>query len=351
MVNSQFIEYLFFFITLGAVSFFTWQMFAPFVSALSLSAIIVVICYPLYKFILQYIARGKKSLAAFLATIVVFLAIVTPVSLMSSLLVHEIVSFYRSFDNSGQLEVDTLLQGIETTIQTYIPGFDINVSEQLRQSMSWFAGSLGTIFTGTISVVFTFLIAMFGSFYLFRDGDRLVAWLISVSPLKDTEDQIILDRITKSVRSVVTGTVLVAIIQGILAAIGFALFGVNQAILWGTVAALGALLPGIGTLGIMVPAVLYLLYMGQIFGAVGLSIWAIATVIVVDNILSPYLMSRGNNLHPFIILLSVLGGVTIFGPIGFIVGPVMVSLFMVLLELYSLYVSDPRHTLSKGRKK
>jgi predicted PurR-regulated permease PerM len=349
MVHSRVIEYLFFFIALGVAGLLLWQMFAPFITALALAAIIVVICNPLYRFIGNYITRGNKTLAALLSTVFVFVAVVTPISLVSSLLVHEIVSFYRALDTTGTLEIDTMFNGIETSIKEYIPGFDINLSEQIRQSVSWFASNIGTIFSGTVSVVFTFLIAMFGSFYLFRDGEKLVHWLISVSPLKDAEDRVILERITKSIRSVATGTVLVAILQGFLAAFGFALFGIDRAVLWGTVAALGALLPGVGTAGIMVPAVAYLFYTGAIFNAIGLTVWAIATIVIVDNILSPYLMSRGSNLHPFIILLSVLGGISLFGPIGFIIGPVMVSLFMVLLELYSIYVSDSPKALTKRK--
>jgi predicted PurR-regulated permease PerM len=148
---------------------------------------------------------------------------------------------------------------------------------------------------------------------------------------------------------VATGTVLVAILQGLLAGIGFAIFGIPRPILWGTIGALGALLPGLGTITIMVPGVLYLLYLGNITAAVGLMIWAAVCIVVVDNFISPYLMSRGNNLHPFVVLLSVLGGIALFGPIGFIIGPVMISLFLVLLELYGQYMSDDG--ISTKRKK
>jgi predicted PurR-regulated permease PerM len=233
-----------------------------------------------------------------------------------------------------------MLSGVETAVQAYVPDFEINLSDQIRQSASWFAGNIGTLFTGTLSVVVTFLIAMLGSFYLFKDGERLVSWLVKVSPLKDAEDKIILERIARSIRSVATGTVLVAILQGLLAGVGFAIFGIPRPILWGTIGALGALLPGLGTITIMVPGVLYLLYLGNITAAVGLMIWAAVCIVVVDNFISPYLMSRGNNLHPFVVLLSVLGGIALFGPIGFIIGPVMISLFLVLLELYGQYMSD-----------
>lgn len=340
MHHSRMIEFAFFFGALGIVGFLVWEIFAPFITALALSAIIVVICYPLYDFFLKYFSRRNRSIAALLTTIVVFCVIVTPIFLISTILVNESVSFYKSLEVGTQLPIDASLSGIEQILQSYIPGFDLNLSDQLKQSVQWFTQNIGTIFVGTVSVIFTFLIAMLGSFYLFRDGRRLVDWIISISPLKDTEDRAIFDRVARSVRSVVTGTVLLSIIQGVTSAIGFGIFGIDRPILWGCVAALGGLLPGVGTAGIMVPAVGYLFYTGAIGNGIGLLIWAVIAIIVVDNIIGPYLMGRGNNLHPFIILVSVLGGVSLFGPIGFILGPVCISLFMVLLELYGVYMND-----------
>ena len=89
----------------------------------------------------------------------------------------------------------------------------------------------------------------------------------------------------------------------------------------------------------MIPAVGYLFFLGEPVNAVGLLIWGVIAIGVVDNFIGPYLMSRGNNLHPFVILIAVLGGISLFGPIGFIIGPVFISLFMVLLEIYNSYFS------------
>lgn len=351
MKHSRFIEFTFFYGALAIVGYLVWQVFAPFITALALAGIIVVICYPLYEFILKYLSRKNRSIAAFLTTVIVFCVVVTPVLLISSLLVNEFLMFYRILDVGAQLPVDTLFSGIEQKVQLYIPGFEINFSEQLRLSIKWFTTNIGTIFAGTVSVIFTFLIAILGSFYLFRDGKRLIEWFLSVSPLKDAEDLAILDRVAKSVRSVATGTVFVSIIQGVVAATGFSIFGIHQAIMWGSVAAIGALLPGVGTAGIMVPAVIYLFYTSTLGNAIGLMVWALLAIVIIDNMVGPYLMGRGNNLHPFIILVSVLGGLTLFGPLGFILGPVCISLFMVLLELYGVYMNDSTKDDPKYKRK
>ena len=162
--------------------------------------------------------------------------------------------------------------------------------------------------------------------------------LIKASPLPDHEDQEILGRLARAIRSVATGTLFVALIQGTLVAIGLSVAGVDRAILLGALAAIGAMIPGVGTGLVMVPIVVILFLTGSIIPAVGLALWGVLIVGMVDNIIGPYLMSRGNNMHPFIILIAVLGGLSLFGPIGFLVGPVVVTLFLVLLEIYNQYI-------------
>lgn len=327
-------EYIFFFGLLIIVGYIAWSMIFPFVAALLLASIIVILCYPVFEFVLRFTPRKSRSFAAFISTAIAFLAIVIPVFFLSTLLVNEFVSFYQSLDSGSDLAVDAFFTEIEQTVQSYIPAFELNITEQLKQSGEWLARNIGAIFAGTVSVIFIFLIALLGSFYLFRDGKRFLEWLVNVSPLSDVEDKLILERVGRAIRSVATGTLLLALIQGAVAAASFALVGIDRPILWGAVAAVGAILPGIGTTGIMVPAIAYLAFIGQPDKAVILFSCALVAIAVVDNMVGPYLMSRGNNLHPFVVLLSVLGGISVFGPIGFIIGPVVMSLFVVLLEIY-----------------
>ena len=125
-----------------------------------------------------------------------------------------------------------------------------------------------------------------------------------------------------------------ALIQGILTAVGFTFFGIPNATLWGSVAAITALIPGIGTALVLLPAILYLYFSGETLFAVGLLLWGMTAVGLVDNFLGPKLASYGMRLHPFLILLSVFGGVGFFGPLGFLLGPLVLSLLFALIEIY-----------------
>lgn len=338
MLLNRVVEYVFFFGFMAVVGYLLWLMYAPFITALALSAAIVTICYPLYERILARTPWQNRNLAAFITTILVLVLIILPVIWITSMLVTEAVSVYRLLGGERYLAMEYLSQ-VEDWIETFAPAVNIDFTSYLRQSAEWFAGNLGAIFAGTASTIFSLFIAMLGTFYFFRDGRQFTKALIHISPLPDDEDTLILKRMAIAVRSVATGVVLVAIIQGTLTAIGLHLFGFERAVLLGTIAAIGALIPNVGTTIVFVPTILYLALTAEYGAAIGLAVWAALAVGLIDNLLGPYLMSRGATMHPFLILLSVLGGIALFGPIGFIVGPVILSLFIVLLQLYMQHIA------------
>jgi predicted PurR-regulated permease PerM len=343
MSLNRVIEYVFFFLLLASAGYLVWKVLSPFAGALALSVIIVTICYPLYEKFLQISYKNNKSIAAGLTTLAAVFVIVLPLILISSVFVRELASFYQTLGVGQELTIEKYALDAQTMVQTYIPGFQLNLTEQIRQSAEWLVKNIGAIFAGTVSTLFIILISLIGSFYFFRDGREFVKLAIKISPLPDQEDEIIISKLAKAVRSVATGVVLISLLQGVLAAAGFAIFGIDRAVLWGAIGAILSLIPGIGTLAIMIPGVLFLFFTSTMFNAIGLAIWALLLVVIVDNILAPHVMSRGNNLHPFIMLTSVLGGISAFGPIGFIIGPVIVTLFIALLEVYNQYIA-------KGKK-
>lgn len=350
MQLSRVIQYAFFFALLFLTGYMVWRIIQPFTTALALSIIIVTICHPLYLRIKRRVPKQNKSLAAFSTTVIVLLIIILPLVLLSSLVVKEIVTFYQDLD-AGTLSIQTALSTVEGRVQTFVPEFKLDLTEQIKLVAEWLTGSIGAIFKGTVSTIFIFFISLIGSFYFFRDGKEFLQVIIKASPLPDNEDQIIFERLARAVRAVATGTILVAMIQGTLVAIGFGLFGVERAVLWGSLAAVGALMPGIGTTIVTAPAIVFLFYTGDMISGFGLLAWSMLIVGLVDNLIGPYLIGRGNNLHPFIVLISVLGGIVLFGPIGFVIGPVIVTLFLALLEIYHQYIVKEKNIDELGKIK
>jgi predicted PurR-regulated permease PerM len=349
MSLSRIVEYVFFFSLLLISGYMVWLITSPFLSALALVAVIVTISSPLYYAILPRVPRQNKSVAALLSTIIVFVVGILPIAIVTGLIVNEAGDLYQDNNQLEEISLGGSLDLLESQIAQVVPGFAFDLAGQLSLVAEWFTGNLASIFAGTISTFFLFFIALIASFYFFRDGHELLQLVIKASPLPDHEDKEILNRLGRAVRAVATGTLLVAIIQGTLVAIGLATAGVDRAILLGSLAAIGAMIPGVGTGIVMLPIIAILFFTGDVYIAVGLLIWSVTIVGLVDNLLGPYLMSRGNNMHPFIILISVLGGLSLFGPIGFLVGPVVVTLFLVLLEIYNQHiVQDQRITPTAG---
>jgi predicted PurR-regulated permease PerM len=157
--------------------------------------------------------------------------------------------------------------------------------------------------------------------------------IVNYSPLADSDDEAVLGKLAKAINSVMRGRVLLAVLQGFLAALGMFIFGVPNAALWGSVAVIAALVPGIGTALVVIPAAAYLFWQAPLGLAIGFLLWGLILVGMVDNMLGPKLLGRGTQVHPLFILLSVLGGISVFGPLGFLLGPLVVSLLFALLEI------------------
>ncbi|MCR4286070.1 MAG: AI-2E family transporter [Candidatus Kaiserbacteria bacterium] len=336
---QKLIEHVFFFSILGVSAFLVWLLFAPFLGALSLAAIVVTVCYPVHRQIKQRIVKNK-TVAALLSLLFVIIVVVVPLAILSSLILREAVSVYSVINSSEQVTVIHSLSVVEGVVQKVIPGFTLDIASVIQQAASFVVTHFVGLFTATASTVFLFFIALIASFYFFRDGRYFTKYVIQLSPLRDSYDERILDRLATAVRTVAIGTVFVAMVQGILTALGLSIFGFDRAILWGCIAAVGALVPGVGTSIVFIPSVLFLLMTGSQLSALLLGIWGVVAVGLIDNLLGPYVMSRGNDVHPFLILLSVLGGIAMFGPIGFILGPVILSFFLVLLEIYHSHIKQ-----------
>ncbi len=334
-------EYVFFFGVLAVTTYVVWSMIAPFFGALTIASIIAVVGYPLYYRVLRYTPWHNKNIAALITTLLIGLLVITPLVVLGYVLVSQALSLYMSLNQNGGLLFNQTITQVETLVQHFIPIFQLDVSMYVREISGWLLAHTGTIFAETASTAFLIFFCITAVFYLFRDGIRFRHYLTQLSPFSDTQDEYVFRRLTRAVRTMVLGTLAVALIQGMLVTVGFTLFGIGQPVLWGAVAALCALIPGVGTFLLFGPTVAFLFLQGSYSTAIGIAVWGTFTVGLVDNLLGPYLMGRGIALHPFLVLLSVLGGISIFGPVGFILGPVTTTLFVVLLELYSAHPDGP----------
>lgn len=202
--------------------------------------------------------------------------------------------------------------------------------------------NIGPVFSSAFSAVVTILLSVLVMYYSFKDGGVLRQKIIELSPLVNKYDRDIFSRLQMAVNSVIRGSLLIALLQGISTGIGFAIFGVPNPALWGGIAAVAALIPNLGTAIVSVPAILFLFATGQVGAAIGLAIWALVAVGLIDNLLGPKFIQQGLHIHPLLILLAVLGGLTLFGPIGFLLGPLVMALLFALLDVYQVLIPEAK---------
>jgi predicted PurR-regulated permease PerM len=334
---------LFFLLITVVLAFF---IFKPFLYAIILAIIVATVFEPVHKRVLT-LTKGISVLSALLTTATVLVVVIVPLTFVGVQIFQESTQLYASLVDSGG--VTKLSRDVDTTLEkiaAYSPvplNISIDFSQYITQGLNWLLQHLGSLFASVAKIMMSIFIFLLALYYLFKDGHRLKKAILEISPLKDVYDEIIFNKLSLAVNSVVRGSLTVALVQGALTAIGLFLFSVPNPVLWGTVAAVAALVPGIGTALIIVPAVLYLYFSGEMLAAVGLLIWGVTAVGLVDNFLGPKLVEKGIRLHSFLVLLSILGGLSFFGPVGFLLGPLVLSLLFVLLEIYS---AISKHTIS-----
>ena len=342
-MQSSRIQDIFLVALLVATSVLAFYIFEPFLIPLALAAIFAVVLYPLYRRI-HTLLRGRESVAALLTVLVSLVCIITPIALLSTRVAHEAGALYASFDAGGGsgAMLDRAFDSGARILTPYVPDVErfrqvvsANVGDYAREGARWLASNLGAAFASVASLLLSLFIFLISLYYLLRDGERMKQTVMHISPLSTEDEELVSARLAGAVNSVVKGNLLVALVQSALSIIGFSIFGVPNAVLWGVAAFFAALIPGIGTALVFIPAVAFLFLVGDTSSAFGLMIWGAVAVGMIDNVLGPRLIGKGMNLHPLLVLPGVLGGIGLFGPAGIFLGPLTLCLLFALLSIYS----------------
>jgi len=326
---------------LAGVAVLSFFVFQPFLNTVALAAIFAVVLYPLYIWLLG--KSNRKNISALLAILIGSVCALIPLTLVSTLVVNEARQAYDSLavDGSG-LVVTHVTEAVARNLTPYIPDaqkYADSISAELNtyatQGLQWLLQRVGAAFASILSLLLHLLIFFMTLFFFLKEGAKVVEALVQRSPIMNKDAQHVFTQLGRTVKSVVNGSLAIASIQGVLAGIGYAIFGVPSAALWGVTTALAALIPGVGTSLILIPAVAYLFVTGSTGAGIGLLLWGTLLVGLIDNFLAPRLMGRGAQLHPLVILLSVLGGIAFFGPVGIFLGPLTCSLLFALYTIYA----------------
>lgn len=242
------------------------------------------------------------------------------------------------------------VSAVEQWITDRVPALEgmMPTRSQLVQGVGNVARTIGNVLvtsaskmtSGTAAFFLNLFVALYAMFFFLMSGRAILDKVLSYSPLAPEDDEKLVGRFVSVARATLKGSVIIGIVQGALGGFGFTVAGISGAAFWGTVMAILSVIPGIGAAVIWVPAVVYLFIQGDALVAGLLLAWCAGVVGTIDNVLRPKLVGKDAEMPDLLILLSTLGGLFLFGGVGFIVGPIIGSLFIAVWEIYGTTFKD-----------
>jgi predicted PurR-regulated permease PerM len=327
-------------VIMASVLFF-W-MIRAFVWPVFWAAILAVLFHGIHARLLAA-CRGRASAAAALSILAVVAFVVVPFVLVAGAIARQGLLLYRGIA-AGEINVQGPIDLLERSLPAvagFLSRYGVDLV-QLRISVQELAAAATRIVAtralgigqDALWVTVLFALMLYLLFFFFRDGDRIVARMVRVLPLGEERRIRLLLKFTEVVRATVKGNLIVAVVQGGLLALLFWIVGIQTAVFWGVVTAVLSLLPAVGASFVWVPGAIILMATGQIWQGVvvllgGLSITA------AENVLRPIVIGRDTKMPDYLILVSTLGGIMVFGLAGFVAGPVIAALFLVLWDLFA----------------
>ncbi|NBS42089.1 AI-2E family transporter, partial [bacterium] len=330
----------FFLLLAVAVAALFWSVVHPYAISLVTAGIVAVVLSPLDDRLRRVVRHPR--ITALLLLALVFFVMIGPLTTIGIVMVQqalEIVSATVANPDwiaNFRLEEVALFQALPRVLRDYVVTIDF--VSVLRGAAQWASTNVGVLFESGASFVLNLFIFFVALFYFLVDRERIAKEMLVLSPLRDTVDHEIAARMVGTVRGVIFGSLIVSVVQGILAGIGLTIFGVPGALLWASMVLVAAQIPMLGTSVVMLPAVAYLFVVGDVGSATGLLVWSVLIVASIDNVLKPYVVGGKTRMHGLLILVSMLGGLQTFGPIGFILGAtnLLVCTVVLVLSVFSL---------------
>ncbi|MCC7261714.1 MAG: AI-2E family transporter [Candidatus Latescibacteria bacterium] len=346
-LGSSFHSY-FLLLLLAGVAVVIFKMVKVFLVPVMLAAVFAGIFYPLYTWLMASTGQ-RENVSAMICCVLLLACLVAPIYLIANLVAREAGDFYQTLEGLlvPLMQQDTTQLKAEFQKLPWYQALEylhIDWEETLLNSAKSAGTAMAAVINktteGTVQLLTSLVVTFFTMFYFFRDGEQLVARLKYLSPLDERYETALIERFASVSRATLKGTLFIGLTQGLLGGITLWAFGFPSPVLWSTVMALASILPLLGAGMVLYPAAIYSLVTGDY--TTGIAIIAITAVIIssIDNVMRPWLVGRETGLHDLIIFFSTLGGIGMFGVMGFILGPILAALFLTILDFYAIEFKD-----------
>jgi predicted PurR-regulated permease PerM len=321
---------------------FAWILW-PFYGAVLWATILAILFTPLYRRLSRSMGR-RGTLAALATVLIILMIVVLPLTLITTLLLQEGFSVYERIQ-SGELNFGRLFQQVLGALPAWVTSlvnrFELTnlgsvqerLSSSLMEGMQFLATHAVNVGQNTLAFIVNLFIMLYLLFFLLRDGDHLAKRIRDAIPLPTEQQRDLFKKFTAVIRATVKGTLIVAVLQGALGGLIFWFLGIQAPVLWGVVMAFLSLLPAVGTGLVWLPVAIYFLLTGATWQGVVLIAYGVLVIGLVDNILRPILVGKDTKMPDYVVLISTLGGMAMFGLNGFVIGPVIAAMFMAVWDI------------------
>lgn len=322
---------------------FAWILW-PFFSSVFWGVVLAILFVPLHRKLLRSLPH-RPTLAALATLAAVVLIVLLPMAVLSASLLSEGAAVYQRMQ-SGEMDFgryfEQMVQALPTWVTNLMNQFGLGdiaaikrrLSAAAAQGSSLIATQALAIGQNTFEFIVSFAITLYLVFFLLRDGAALAARINAAIPFDEADKRDLLLKFTTVIRATVKGNVVVAATQGALGGLAFWALGVNGALLWAVLMAFLSLLPAVGAGLIWLPVALYFIVTGEVWQGAALIAYGVLVIGLVDNVLRPILVGKDTKMPDYVVLISTLGGMAVFGLNGFVIGPVIAAMFMAVWAIY-----------------
>ena len=330
-------------LALVTVAFF-W-IISPFFGAVFWAMVLALMFMPVHRRLCARL-RGRDTLAALGTLLFCMVIVVVPMIFVVGAMVDEATSFTQRL-RTGEFNPRTYFEQIQNALPGWLRDllgrFGLfnaqDVVDKLTAAVVQGGQALTTralaIGQNTLMLLVNLGIMLYLLFFFLRDGRDLAQTIRRAVPMQRQHTDFLLSKFATVVRATVKGTVVVALVQGMLGGVAFAFLGIHGAVLWGVVMSVLSLLPAVGAALVWAPVAIYLIATGSMIEGLGLAAWGAGVMGMVDNLLRPILVGKETKLPDYLVLLSTIGGLSIFGVNGFLIGPAIAALFVATWALFS----------------
>ena len=328
-------------ILVAGISLLFLSMIKQFLMPLFMAGLFLAMSSPMHKWLTRKL-NNRQHIASALMIFGIITLVLVPLSLLIGVVVAQAVSVSQSITPWIQSFINepSLLTGYLENIPYYdhiVLYRDVIIEKAglvVGNISSFLIDSLSSVTKLTVNAVFSSIIMLYAMFYFFTSGEILLERILYFLPLQDRDERVLLMRFTSVASATIKGTLIIGILQGTICGIAFAIAGIHGPVFWGTVMAVMSIIPAFGTAIVWLPALIILALSGHYFGVVVLLVLCGVVAGNLDNVVRPRLVGKDTQMHDLFVLFGTLGGISMFGILGIIVGPIVAALFITLWEIY-----------------